>query len=358
MADTASKTSSARFAYVGSRTTKERKARGKGIEVYKIGADERSWEHVQRVEDLTNPSFLITDRTSRFLYTVHGDESEVSSFSIDAETGKLTKLGTVSTKGKNPVHLVIDEKSNTMLIANYATGTIASLPILEDGKLGEAAEPLALPGEPGPHKIEQKASHPHQIVADPSKRFYLVPDKGLDRIFTLEVGDKGAVKIVSSVATRQGAGPRHAVFDESGKFVHVVNELDSTVTAYAFDTTSGALTPIEIVSTLPSDFTGDSRAAAVVSSADGSELFVTNRGHNSVAAFRIDQKTAKLSDPNWHETAGKGPRFAVVSPSGKTLFAANELTDSVVAFEIDDKDGLGKVANVVETGSPVSIVFI
>jgi 6-phosphogluconolactonase (cycloisomerase 2 family) len=136
-----------RFAYVGSRTTKERKARGKGIEVYRIGQNESEWEHIQRLDGLTNPSFLVTDHERRFLYTVHGDQSEISSFAIDAESGKLRKIATASTRGKNPVHLVIHPGSQTMLVANYATGSLVTIPISTDGALGEAGNPLLLPGE-------------------------------------------------------------------------------------------------------------------------------------------------------------------------------------------------------------------
>ncbi len=191
-----------RFAFTGSRTTKERKARGLGIEVYRIGDQETQWEHTQRVGDLVNPSFLITDSHQRFVFTVHGDQSEISSFQIDKETGKLSKISTVGTRGKNPVHLVPHASSNSILVANYATGSLVRVPVSASGHLGEAGEPLSLPGEPGPHKREQSSSHPHQIVADPKGNFFIVPDKGLDQIFTIAVKADGKLEIVSSTASR------------------------------------------------------------------------------------------------------------------------------------------------------------
>ncbi len=346
-----------RFAYVGSRTTKERKARGKGIEVYRIGQNESEWEHIQLLDGLTNPSFLITDAERRFLYTVHGDESEITSFAIDADIGKLRKIATASTQGKNPVHLVIHPSSQTMLVANYATGSIVTIPISTDGTLSQAGDPIFLPGESGPHRTEQTMSHPHQIVADRSGRFFLVPDKGLDRIFTIAVDERGKLEIVTSIATRQGAGPRHAVFNPQGDIVHVVNELDSSITTYGFDSTSGALTPIEIVPSVPTSFLGDNRAAAIGASTDGSQLFATNRGQNTVVQFNIDAASGKISDPRWHQTLGKGPRFASLSPTGKTLFVANELTDTVVAYDLRAEGMMTNPTETAATGSPVSIAF-
>lgn len=204
-----------RFAYVGSRTTTERKARGQGIEVYRIGRNEQEWTLVQVVTELANPSFLIADVDHRFLYTVHGDKSEITSLTINPDTGTLRKVSTASTLGSNPVHLVIHSPSQSVLVANYATGSIVSIPISSDGVLGKSGRPLLLPGEPGPHQDEQTMSHPHQIVADPSGRFFLVPDKGLDRVFTIAVDHHGQLQIVASAKTRPGAGPRHAVFHRS-----------------------------------------------------------------------------------------------------------------------------------------------
>lgn len=356
--DTPIESTKPRFAYVGSRTTKERKARGRGIEVYRILDDEAGWEPIQTVEGLTNPSFLIADASSRFIFTVHGDMSEISSFAIDVESGKLSKIGSADTRGKNPVHLVSHGPSKSLLVANYATGSVIRIPVSDDGKLGEAGEPLALPGQPGPHKTEQSSSHPHQIVADPTRKFFLVPDKGLDQIFTIGVDANGDLKIVSSVASRQGAGPRHLVFGETGRFAYVVNELDSTVTTYRYAPETGRLEALQIVSSVPPDFVGDNRAAAIVVSKNGGALFATNRGHNSVVGFAIDGGSGLLKDPQWHGTKGAGPRFASLSPSGKTLFVANELSDTVVSFSVSEEGDLSATDAVVSTGSPVSVVIL
>lgn len=351
-------TSIPRFAYVGSRTTKERKARGRGIEVYRILDREEVWEPIQTLSDLTNPSFLITDTDGRYIFTVHGDMSEITSFKIDSSSGELQKIGSADTRGKNPVHAVPHNPSKSLLVANYATGSLVRIPVSSEGKLGEAGDPLSLPGEPGPHKTEQSSSHPHQIVADPANRFFLVPDKGLDQIFTVSVDASGTLSVISSVTTRQGAGPRHIVFGLSGEFAYAINELDSTLTTYRYAPDTGTLKALQIVSSVPQDFVGGSRAAAITISKDGRSIYATNRGHNSVVHLKIDERSGLLNVHRWHSTSGSGPRFAAVSKTGRTLFVANELSDTVVSFAVADDGGLTPNEFVVKTGSPVSIIDV
>src|SRR3954469_20210287 len=171
------------FAYVGCRTTKEGNARGEGIKVYRVDPAAGTWTHVQLLKDLVNPSFLTFDAKQRFLYSVHGDSGEVSAFGIDGATGEISFLNQRSTGGKNPVHLTVDPTNRYLLVANYATGSLATLPIGGDGKLGELINLAELPGTPGPHKVEQASSHPHNIPYDADRGFLIVPDKGLDRVF-------------------------------------------------------------------------------------------------------------------------------------------------------------------------------
>lgn len=345
-----------RFACVGSRTTRERKARGKGIEVYRIGTAEHEWEPLQTVE-LVNPSFLIRDDTGKFVFTVHGDQRDVSAFRI-GDDGRLALVNTVTTRGANPVHLHYDAASRGLVVANYATGSLVRLPVSPDGTLGEASEPMALPGDPGVHKTEQTSSHPHQVKPSPDRRFLFVPDKGLDRIFTVRLGPGGDPEEVTHVDVRQGAGPRHIDFTNGGRVAHVVNELDSTVTTFDVDRERGKLTPRRSLPSVPPDFVGDNRAAAMVASRDGRFVYASNRGHDTVVRFAV-AGNGSLGDPRWFDTQGRGPRFVALSPGGRTLFAANELTDTIVPFAVDPGDGtLGPVGTPIRTGSPVSILFL
>ncbi|WP_297844043.1 lactonase family protein [Pseudomonas sp.] len=349
-----------RFAYVGSRTTKERGARGVGITVYSYQPETGACTLTQTLDDLVNPSFLTFDHQQRHMYCVHGDQSEVSSFSVDALTGKLTKLNTVSTQGKNPVHLTVDPTNKYLAVANYATGSFALIFIQQDGSLGALTHVEELPGEPGPHKVEQVSSHPHMIPFDPSGRFLVVPDKGLDRIFVYRVQNNNAslaATQVSMVRTREGAGPRHIVFSLNAKYGYVVNELNSSITAYGFDAKKGVLTPAQTLPTLPAEFTGDSRAAAIVMAPSGRHVFVSNRGHDSIATYTLEQNG--LLKANGHtDSQGRKPRFMNMTPDGQRLFVANEETDTIVAFDVDPHSGgLTASGQSIKTGSPVCMIF-
>lgn len=342
------------FVYIGSRTTKERNARGNGIEIYRVNADGQ-WAHRETVGDLVNPSFLIMNADQSLMFTVHGDLEEVSSFRVDPDTGLLYKLSTVNVEGANPVHLSLDGAEKHLIVANYKTGSVVSLPVNEDGALGTVISKIDLPGEPGPHRDEQPSSHPHQVLPDGTGQRFIVPDKGLDKIFVLSADQSGALTIRSAVSTREGAGPRHGDFSPDGQTVYVINELDSTIAGYRYE--DGELAPFQVVSTLPDDFTGNSRGAAIDVSSDGRYVYATNRGHDSVVRFAADASTGRLSDPQWIGSGGERPRFMVIAPSGEKLLVANELTDTIVSFRIAEDGILTEGEQVVETGSPVSIVF-
>ena len=347
------------FAYVGCRTTRERGARGDGIGVYKVDADTGRWTPIQLVPDLVNPSFLTLDRTERFLYTVHGDRSEVTGFRIDAATGRLSRFTGADTKGKNPVHLAIDPTNRFMVVANHITSTIAVLPVDLDGALGPVCDLVKLEGKLGPHRVEQPFAKPHQTAFDPAGRFIIVPDKGLDRVFTFRLdGGKLRPADPASVAARETSGPRHVAFHPSATRAFVLNELDSTVTSYSYDAASGALAPFQIISSLPASYTGDSRASEIAVAADGRFVYASNRGFDSVAVFSVAPDTGWLTLVEHVASNGKTPRFFTLDPTGRFMFVANEDSDTIIKYVVDQASGkLSVTDDVVNTGSPVSIVF-
>jgi 6-phosphogluconolactonase len=348
------------FAYVGSRTTRERNARGDGINVYRVDAADSNWTHVQLVDGLLNPSFLTLDRSGRFLYCVHGDSSEISAFSIEPESGKLTFINQGITAGNNPVHLSVDPGNRFLIVANHVTSSLAVLPRHEDGSLGKLVDLVVLKGQIGPHRVEQPFAKPHQVEFDPSGRFVIVPDKGLDQVLTFGLdGVTGKLLAMDAPApAREGAGPRHVVFHPSGAVAYVVNELDSTVTAYRLDPGQGNLTPFQVVSALPDTFVGYSRAAEIMVSKDGRFVYASNRGHDSIAIFSVDPASGRLTSIGWEKSHGRTPRFFTFDPSGAWVFIANEDSDNIVAFRVDQQTGMLSHEGVsVRTGSPVCIVF-
>lgn len=352
---------SAYFAYVGSRTTRERNARGEGINVYRAADQSGRWTHIQLIAGLANPSYLAFDRGRHFLYAVHGDLTDISAFRIDSATGKLTHLNSVSTFGKNPVHLTVDPTNRWVIVANHLSSMLAVLARNPDGSLGGLADQVTLSGQIGPHRIEQPFSKPHQVVYDRSERFLIVPDKGVDQVFTLTL-DPANGKLTQVAAgtprARDGSGPRHVVFHPTNAFAYVIGELDSTVTAHRFDQATGKLTPFQLVTTLPDSFVGDSRASEIALSRDGSFLYASNRGYDSVATFAVDPTTGRLTPRGWTDTQGKTPRFFALDPTGRFLFVADEDSDRIVPFKVDGADGELRAGGApVGTGSPVCIVF-
>ncbi len=352
----------AMFVYVGCYTTKQRNARGEGINVYRMDRASGAWTHLQLVRDLVNPSWLTLDGQQRCLYSAHGDGEVVTAFGIDKSTGQLKLLNQQATGGKNGVRIAVDSTNKYLVCANYSSGTVAVLPINPDGSLGPLSDLATLTGNPGPHRTEQASPHPHDVPFDRSGRFVVVPDKGLDKVFVYKL-DTARGKLVASDApfatSRPGAGPRHADFHPSKPYAYVINELDSTITTYRFDSSSGELKPLQVITTLPPSFTGNSTTSEIAVAPSGRFVYGSNRGHDSIAIFAVDAASGTLTPVDWEPTQGKTPRFFGFDPSGAFLYAANQDSDTIVCFRVDRASGkLSSTGSVVKTGSPSSIVFV
>jgi 6-phosphogluconolactonase len=350
------------FAYVGCRTTRERNARGKGIGVYAVDPLSDAWERVESFEPLENPSFLALNEAQNVLYAVHGDGVEVSSFAIDPTTGRLSLLNRQRCEGRNPVHLALSRDGDSLVVANYASGSTVQLPIGANGALESVASIVELPGAPGPHRIEQTSSHPHHIARFATQRYntewHIVPDKGLDTVFAVKWDGIGGVPVVTSGRSREGAGPRHTAFHPMLPIIYVVNELDSTLTAWGFEPLSGALEPLHTISVLPCARHDLSRAAGIAIHPDSRALYVSNRGHDSIATVELDRITGIPVKARWTDGQGQCPRFLCLSHDARMLYVANELSDSIVQYLIDANTSIpSPTGRVVQTGSPVCIVF-
>ncbi len=242
-------------------------------------------------------------------------------------------------------------------MANYASGSLAVLPVGADGALRPAVRVLPLPGEPGPHRTEQAFSHPHHVVFAPDGRHAVVPDKGLDRVFVLRLeGDD--LGIVSQTAMRPGAGPRHIAFHPHRALAFLVNELESSLATCRWDGETGALTPVHLAPTLPTDFFGASTAAAIVVTPCGRFVYASNRGQDGIARFRLDADAMRLEPTGWTASGGRDPRFMTLDPRSGHLLVANERSDSLVAFAIDAGSGdLTQIATRLSL-SPCTIAFL
>jgi 6-phosphogluconolactonase (cycloisomerase 2 family) len=277
----------------------------------------------------------------------------------------LTFLDKVPTGGCNPVHLMADPTNRFMIVANHIVrdgvkSGIASLPIAADGRLGAPVDVVAFEGAIGPHRVEQPFPKPHQVEFDRSGRYIVVPDKGCDRVVVYTLDAAGKLHAVPGAAApaRETSGPRHVAFHPGNRLAYVINELDSTICCYHFDPATGGIRPFQIVSSLPDNFTGNSRGSEIAVSDDGRFVYASNRGHDSVALFAIDGAGGRLTAIDWVPSLGKTPRFFALTPDGGSLVVANEEGHNIVRYAVDRRSGrLSKPVVVAETGSPTSILF-
>jgi len=348
------------FMYVGS-FTGEGRGHGEGLSVFGRRSESDGWTLIQLLKDFADPSFLIIDRAGRCLYSAHGDGTQATAYQIDQTTGRLTVLNQQSTGGTNGVHLAIDATGRFLALANYATGSLVVFPINQDGSLAPSSDLATMTGTPGPHKTQQESSHPHHCPFDRTGRFIIVPDKGLDKVFLYRL-DTARGKLVPGdppdVAARAGAAPRHVDCHPSQPFAYVINELDSTITTYHFDPDARALKPLQVITTLPSSYTGNNTCAEIAVAPSGRFVYGSNRGHDSIAMFAIDTSTGVLTSIGWEPTQGRTPRFFGLDPSGAHLYAANQNSDTVVIFNVNPMTGKLTPANqIVKVASPCTIVF-
>ena len=342
---------------------------GKSDGIYLIRMDRRSGKlrQVGSVDAGANPSFLAIHPNRRVLYAVNEVETHngratgaVSAFAIASKTGALTRLGEQSSEGRAPCYISVDHSGGVVLVANYAGGSVALLPIQANGALAPATKVVQHTGA-GPNAERQSAPHAHSIVADPSNRFALAADLGADRVFVyrLDSSGKSLGHIEAGDAVmRPGSGPRHIAFHPTLPLMFVANELDSTVATLRFDAQRGALSPVEIGSTVPREWTGANYPADIHVSSSGQTLYVSNRGHNSIAVFSVAKSTGALTLDQMVSTEGDWPRNFTLDPTNRWLLVANQRSDSVVVFARDPESGrLTPTRQRIALPSPVCLRF-
>ena len=243
--------------------------------------------------------------------------------------------------GTDPCHLTIDPSGKNVLIANFMSGSVCVLPIQEDGSLGEPAEVLQHQGS-SIDPIRQKGPHAHAVTLDDSGLFAFVPDLGLDKLMVYKFDPVyGSLKPnePSSVDIPAGAGPRHLVLHKTGKYAYLINELNSTIIAFQYNREKGSFCEIQTKSTLPEKFVGENTCAELQISPSGRFLYGSNRGHDSIVIYAINQNDGSLSCVGHASTYGKSPRHFTIDPEGEFLLVANQDSDSVVTFRIDNNTG-------------------
>jgi len=338
--------------YIGTYTRRESFVDGKGEGIYIYNLDPATGEltHAATVSGTgtINPSFLALSPDRSCLYAVNeisgdkGPHGIVSAFAIDPETRHLSYLNQQSTQGLAPCHISIEPEGRYCLAANYETGSVCVLPVLEDGSLGEASDTVQFYGS-GPNPGRQEGAHAHMIVPDPNRNVILAVDLGTDRLMAFHLDlERGTLDPADPpwIQMPPGSGPRHLAFHPHQPFMYVINELQSTVTVFHAAGNREIFEAVQTISTLPEDFKGQNLGAEIMAAPSGRYVYASNRGDNSLVIYSVDQETGRLSVIGRELTQGIGPRHFTIDPSGGLLLVANQDTDTVVTFRVDQDSGM------------------
>jgi 6-phosphogluconolactonase len=342
----------------------------KGIYVSRLNTATGALTEPVLAAETPSPSFLALHPSRDLLYAVNeiGDyegkrAGSVSAFAIDRKSGLLKAINRQSSGGGGPAHISTDRKGTHVLVANYGGGSVAALPIAPDGSLRPMSGFVQHTGS-SVNPSRQKEPHAHSIDLDPSGQRAYVADLGLDKILIYGFDSSAGTLSPSDppyATVEPGSGPRHTAFHPSGRFAYVINEIVLTVTAFARDPASGALKSVQTISTLPEGVKPQQNysTAELTMHPSGRFLYGSNRGHDSITVYAVDQSSGQLTFVHNEPTGGSTPRSFGIDPSGRWLLAANQRSDSVVVFQIDQASGkLTPTATRISVGAPVCLTFL
>jgi 6-phosphogluconolactonase len=365
------------LAYVGTYSSRGGQNHGQGIHIFEMNPSTGALAPKEIVRSESNPSWITFNRTRTHLYSANelADQNtgsgSVSAYAVDQATGSLSLLNNVSSEGAGPAYVSIHPAGKYALVANYGGGTVAVLPIQSDGRLGAASDVKRHQGTVGPAQPSSAPAgsfaisghdrpHAHMIDADPSGRFVLAADLGLDQILIWRFDDgKGLLmpNEPSAVAIPPGDGPRHFAFHPNGRWLYSLQEEGSTVMTFDFDPSNGRARARQTLSTLPRGFAGTNFTSEIALSPDARFVYVANRLHDSIAWLSIGvDGTLTWVGEEW--TRGDYPRSFTIDPSGAFLFSCNQRSDAITGFRIDRKSGaLTFTGQYTPVGSPAQLIF-
>ena len=348
--------------FIGTYTEKEG-SQSKGIYVYRLDPSSGEVSFQWEAKGILNPSYLALHPQKPFLYAVNevqsfGDQQGggVTAISIDDASGEVKLLNAYSSQGKDPCYVSIEQTGQYALVANYSGGNAAMLPIQADGRLGPATDVVQHSGS-SVHPERQTAPFVHSILPDPANRFAIAADLGADKLVIYEMDlEQGKLNKHAEVNVKPGSGPRHSIFHPNGKYLYLINELSSTLTVYRYKSDSGNLEEVQTISTLPVGFEGENLCADL--HIYGKYLYASNRKHDSIAWYLIEEETGQLAYQGEVPSGGKEPRGFAIDPTGNFLLAAHERSDNVVIFQIEPATGKPlKTGKEVKVSFPVCVRF-
>ncbi|MDF1740928.1 MAG: lactonase family protein [Verrucomicrobiales bacterium] len=320
---------------------------------------------VDRSTDVENPFFMTLSRDGNFLYAIHAlkfggeEDEEVAAYRVEGRSGKLSLLNRQSSKGTASCYLDIDATGKAVVVANYSSGNVASYAIADDGKLSEPVSYFKHTGSSVDPK-RQTGPNAHSIVISPDNRYAFAADLGIDKVMIYRLDAETATLTPNDppfVKLPPGSGPRHITFHPNGKHLYVINEMGNTVSVFGYNSETGALTDQQIISTLPEGYEERTHTADLKITPDGKFLYGSNRGHDTIAGYRIGDD-GNLTSIGFYPSLGKGPQNLAIMPDGRHLLCANMPGNSVVVFEINPETGaLSAVGDSIEIPMPACIAI-
>ena len=346
------------IAYVGCRTTEQRNARGKGIRAFRIDEVTGDWKEFQTLKTPEeNPSYQTLDLEGKFLYSVHGDFTKVSSYKILPDY-RIEFLNMIEIGGKNPVFIVPDKTNNFLVVAALQGGAVYVIKRNQDGSLGAIVHTTHLEG-----KTEGTVSYAHQCIWDKTQNFLFVVTQGRNKgyewvkVFRFD-SESGVLTETDTYKARQYSEPRHVSIHPNNKFVYLINEKGNCMTFLEFDDVNGKLYPRQILPSLPETYTGEGQASASIMSKNGKILIGSNRIHESIVTYRVNQDNGYMRLLDFYPTLGLTPRFITFNPDCSKFYIANEDSDTIVEMKLDEDTGrLDYTGRIIPTESPVCITF-
>ncbi|MCH2201466.1 MAG: lactonase family protein [Fuerstiella sp.] len=316
------------------------------IHAYQLDTNTGQLNQTRRTTDAEHPFFMALSPNRSFLYSIHAhqfggeEDDQIAAYRIMGDTGELKLLNRHSAHGTAACYLDVDATGKSLFVANYSSGSVASFPIQNDGSIGDMVS-FFEHTDPGIRRSRQQVTHAHSIVVSPNNRFVYAADLAIDQVLCYRLNPDTAQLLPGQqpfVRTPKGAGPRHLTFHPDTQHMFVINETGNTVTSFNWNPDSGMLIEQQTISTIPDDFTGTSHTADLKITPDGRYLYATNRGHDSIAAYRLD-KDRQLTLVDIVPSLGKGPQNLAITTDGRWLMCANMTGNNVLVFRIDTESG-------------------
>ncbi|MCM3408630.1 lactonase family protein [Metabacillus litoralis] len=340
--------------YVGTYT----KGDSKGVYSFTLDTDAGKLSDVKAVAELDNPTYVNLSQDNKNLYAVvkEGNQGGVASYAVDRVTGDLTAINKQLLDGASPCHVSVDSQNKQVVTANYHKGTLEFFPTNDDGSINSVASVIEHSGQ-GPHERQEKP-HTHYSGFTPDEKYVVAVDLGIDKIISYKINN-GKLEEAHTLLVKAGSGPRHITFHPNGKYAYVMTELSNEVITLSYNSDTGVFTELQYSPAIPEDFTENSQGSAIHISSDGRFVYAGNRGHDSIAVYRVNQENGELSFIEFTSTEGNWPRDFALDPTEKFIVASNQESSNLVLFARDTESGkLSLLDSQVSVPDPVCVKFL